>query len=101
MRRGDLYRFTPVIKRPGQSTIRLIVSSDPINANPSFRYLHAVHVLEAAPESLLSVRLEPHGWALVPELDRPLKRQLTEQLGTASADQMAAVDHALRALLDL
>jgi mRNA-degrading endonuclease toxin of MazEF toxin-antitoxin module len=79
----------------------LIVSSDPVNTNPSFRYVLAVHVLGEAPESLLSVSLPPHGWALVPELDRPLKRQLTAHLDTATAEQMQAVDTALRAVLDL
>jgi mRNA-degrading endonuclease toxin of MazEF toxin-antitoxin module len=101
VRRGELWRFAPVVQRPGQSTIRLIVSSDPINSNPSIRYVLAVHVLQEAPESLLSVELAPHGWAMVPELDRALKRQLVARLASVTPEQMQAVNTALRALLDL
>jgi hypothetical protein len=33
VRRGDLYRYEPVMDRAGQSTTRLIVSADAVNAN--------------------------------------------------------------------
>lgn len=101
MRRGEIYRFEPVIQRAGQSTTRLVVSSDVINDNERIPYCFAMHVVDDPPESLLAVSLGDHGWAFALETDRPLKRQLTKQLGTASPEQMEQVDSAMRAVFEL
>lgn len=101
MRRGDLYHFEPVINRPGQSLTRLIVSADVVNDNERIPYCFAMHVVDDAPDSLLAVSLGDHGWAFALEVDRPLKRQLTEYLGIASVEEMAQVDNAMRAVFDL
>jgi mRNA-degrading endonuclease toxin of MazEF toxin-antitoxin module len=101
MRRGEIYRFEPVIQRAGQSTTRLVVSSDVVNDNERIPYCFAMHVVADPPDSLLTVSLGDHGWAFALEVDRPLKRQLTEQLGTASPEQMEQVENAMRAVFEL
>jgi hypothetical protein len=45
MRRGEIYRFEPVINRPGQSTKRLVVSADAVNDNERIPYCFAMHVV--------------------------------------------------------
>ncbi len=57
MRRGDLYRYEPVMARAGQSTTRLIVSADALNANDALPTVYAMHVVDSAPGSLLAVRV--------------------------------------------
>lgn len=101
MRRGEIYRFEPVIQRAGQSTTRLVVSSDVVNDNERIPYCFAMHVVADPPDSLLAVSLGDRGWAFALEVDRPLKRQLTEQLGTASPEQMEQVENAMRAVFEL
>jgi hypothetical protein len=34
LRRGEVYAYTPVLPRPGQSLLRLIVSADALNNSP-------------------------------------------------------------------
>ena len=63
MRRGEIYRFEPVIQRAGQSTTRLVVSSDVVNDNERIPYCFAMHVVDDPPDSLLAVSLGDHGWA--------------------------------------
>jgi mRNA-degrading endonuclease toxin of MazEF toxin-antitoxin module len=101
VRRGEIWRYEPVVQRAGQSTARLIVSADAINDNDALPTVYAMHVADSDPESLLAVAVEPHGWAMALEVDRPLRRRLVEHLGRASAEQMDAVDNALRATFDL
>jgi mRNA-degrading endonuclease toxin of MazEF toxin-antitoxin module len=101
MRRGEIYRFEPVINRTGQSTKRLVVSADAVNDNERIPYCFAMHVVDDSPDSLLAASLGDHGWAFALETDRPLKRQLTEQLGTATLEQMEQVDNAMRAVFEL
>lgn len=96
-----MWRYEPVIARAGQSTTRLIVSSDVINRNESLPVVYVMHVVDTDPGSLLAVRIGEHGWALATEIDRPVRKRLAEHLGEASAAEMEQVDNALRAVFDL
>lgn len=60
-----------------------------------------VQVVDRDPGSLLAVQLAGHGWAVVTTIEPVLKRRLGELVGGASTEEMAAVDQALRAALDL
>jgi mRNA-degrading endonuclease toxin of MazEF toxin-antitoxin module len=98
--RGQIWRYQPVLQRGNRSDLRLIVSTDAINAS-SVPTVFALHVLPEATESLLVAPVAPHGWALAGTLEQVMRRRLTEQVGTADAEAMEAVDIALRALLEL
>jgi hypothetical protein len=63
VRRGDLYRYEPVMSRAGQSTTRLILSADAINTNDDLPAVYAMHVVDSDPGSLLAVRIGEFGWA--------------------------------------
>lgn len=99
MRRGEVHRYAPVLQRAGQSTVRLVVSADVVNQNDDLVACYALHVVDADPGSLLAVEIAPHGWAFALLLDRPPRSLLVERLGSATAEQMEAVDTALRAVL--
>ncbi len=101
MRRGDLYRYEPVMNRAGQSTTRLIVSADAINANEDLPAVYAMHVVDSDPSSLLAVRIGEFGWAFALEIDRPLRRRLVEHLGHASPNELDQVDNAIRAAFEV
>lgn len=101
MRRGEVWRYEPVITRAGQSTKRLVVSADAINRNESLPVVYVMHVIDADPGSLLAVRIGDHGWALATEIDRPVRKRLTERLGEADVAEMEQVDNALRAVFDV
>lgn len=101
MRRGDLYRYEPVMTRAGQSTTRLIVSADAVNANASLPAVYAMHVVDSDPGSLLAVRVGELGWAFAMEIDRPLRRRLVEHLGRATAEELEQVDQAIRAVFEV
>lgn len=101
MRRGDVYRYLPVIQREGQSNLRLIVSDDAINANDRIPTVFAMHLVADDPGGLLAVRVGEFGWAFALEIDRPPRRRLVEKLGEATAEEMEAIDNALRATLNL
>jgi mRNA-degrading endonuclease toxin of MazEF toxin-antitoxin module len=101
VRRGELWRYEPVIPRAGQSTTRLVVSSDVLNRNDAIPVVYVMHVVDSDPGSLLAVRIDGHGWALATEIDRPVRKRLTERLGEASLQEMEHVDTALRATFDV
>lgn len=101
MRRGDLYRYEPVMVRAGQSTTRLIVSADAINANDDLPTVYAMHVVDSDPGSLVAVRVGRFGWAFALEIDRPPRRRLVEHLGRASAEELEQVDNAIRAAFEV
>lgn len=101
MRRGEIWRYDPVVVRAGRSTARLVVSADALNAVEDAATIYAMHVVDFDPGSLLAVRIEDHGWALATTIDRPVRRRLVERLGTASSEEMELVDNALRATFDL
>lgn len=101
MRRGDLYRYEPVMARAGQSTIRLIVSADAVNANDELPAVYAMHVVNSDPGSLLAVRVGGFGWAFALEIDRPPRRRLVEQLGRATPEELEQIDNAIRAVFEV
>ena len=101
MRRGEIWRYEPVIARAGQSTTRLIVSADSVNHNEALPVVYVMHVVDSDPRSLLAVRVGDHGWALATEIDRPVRKRLTELLGEATTAEMDQVDSALRAVFDV
>lgn len=53
------------------------------------------------PQSLLAVRIGDLGWAVATLIERTLVSRFTERVGTASTEELSAVDVALRASLDL
>ena len=98
--RGQIWRYQPVLQRENRSDLRLIVSTDAINTS-TIPTVFALHVLPEATDSLLMAPVAPHGWASAGTLEQVMRRRLSEQVGTADADAMEAVDIALRALLEL
>jgi mRNA-degrading endonuclease toxin of MazEF toxin-antitoxin module len=100
LRRGEVYAYTPVLPRPGQSLLRLIVSADALNNSPVPVGL-GLQVVENDPGSLLAVRLEGHGWAVVTTVEQVMKRRLGALAGRISPDEQRDVDDALRAALEL
>jgi mRNA-degrading endonuclease toxin of MazEF toxin-antitoxin module len=101
VRRGEVWRYEPVAARPGQPTLRLIVSADAVNANDELPIVLALHIVAEDPGSLLAVRVAEHGWARALSIEPVLRRRLVEQVGTADTDAMEAVAGALRAVQDL
>jgi mRNA-degrading endonuclease toxin of MazEF toxin-antitoxin module len=101
VRRGDLYRYEPVMARIGQSTTRLIVSADAVNANDALPTVYAMHVVDSDPGSILAVRVGELGWAFALEIDRPLRRRLVEHLGRATPEELEQVDNAIRAVFEV
>lgn len=101
MRRGEIWRYEPVINRAGQSTDRLIVSADAINDNDGLPTVYAMQMADTDPGSLLAVRVSGHGWALATAIERPLRKRLIERLGQAGPEEMEQVDNAIRATFDV
>ena len=100
LHRGEVYVYTPVLPRPGQSLLRLVVSADALNDSPIPVTL-GLQVVDQDPGSLLAVRLEGHGWAVVTTIEQVMKRRLGALVGTIAPDEQRAVDDALRASLEL
>ncbi len=101
MRRGDLYRYEPVMTRAGQPTTRLIVSADAVNANEGLPTVYAMHVVNSDPGSLLAVRVGELGWAFALEIDRLPRHRLVEHLGRATPEELEQVDNAIRAVFEV
>ena len=101
MRRGEVWRYDPVLARAGQSTVRLVVSADAVVGNESLPTVYAMHVVDGDPGSLLAVRIGEFGWAFALEIDRPPRKRLSERLGFATTEEMEQVDNALRAAFDV
>lgn len=100
MRRGEIWRYEPVVHRAGQSTDRLIVSADSLNA-AALPTVYAMQMVDTDPGSLLAVRVGEHGWALATAIERPLRKRLVERIGQADPKEMEQVDNAIRATFDL
>lgn len=100
IRRGEVWSYTPVLSRTGQSLVRVVVSAEAYNAT-SVPIVHALHVVDSDPENLLGIRLVGHGWALVGSLEGTMKNRLGERLGVISTEEQDAIDSAVKALLDL
>lgn len=101
MRRGELWRYDPVISRAGQSITRLVISSDVLNRNDALPAVYVMQVVDTDPGSLLAVRIGNHGWALATGIDRPVRKRLTERLGEATTQEMEQIDNAIRAIFDV
>ncbi|MDN5917719.1 MAG: hypothetical protein L0I76_21915 [Pseudonocardia sp.] len=99
-RRGEVWAYKPVLDRPGQSLLRLIVSADGLNDSP-IPVVLGCQVVDHDPGSLLAVRIDDHGWAVVTTIEQVVKRRLIEVAGVTSASEQQAVDAALRAAQDL
>jgi mRNA-degrading endonuclease toxin of MazEF toxin-antitoxin module len=54
IRRGEVWRYQTAASRPGQSTLRLIVSADAINES-ALPVVLAVHIVDSDPGGLLAV----------------------------------------------
>ena len=100
MHRGEVWQYSRLLGRQGQSTRRLVVSADVLNESEDVPTCYALHILDSDPQSLLAVETA-WGWASVLLLDRPPRSMLTELLGEATREQMEDVDSALRAVLEL
>jgi hypothetical protein len=100
LHRGEVYAYTPVLPRPGQSLSRLIVSADALNAS-AIPVVLGLQVVDRDPGSLLSVQLEDHGWAVVTTIEQVMRRRLGELAGIISGDEQRSLDNALRAAIDL
>lgn len=87
--------------RAGQSTTRLVVSADAVNANDALPTVYAMHVVDSDPGSLLAVRVGEFGWAFAMEIDRPPRRRLVAHLGRATPEELEQVDNAIRAVFDV
>jgi mRNA-degrading endonuclease toxin of MazEF toxin-antitoxin module len=101
VRRGELWRYRPVLDRPGQSTLRLIISADAINTVDALPVLLSLHVLDSDPGGLLAVQVPPHGWASAMTIEATIRRRLVEHVDSAAENTMEQVDAALRAAQEL
>lgn len=90
-----------MLPRPGQSLLRLILSSEGVNQLADVPMVIGAQILDHDPGGLLSVRVEPHGWAYLLTIEAVLRRRLDEHIGTASGTEMEAVGLSLAAMLDL
>lgn len=100
MRRGEIWQYRPVLERPGQSLLRLIVSADFLNAGDGVTVL-GVHLVDRDPESLLAPRIGAHGFANVMTIEAVLRRRLDARIGVATPEELEQVSDALRAAQDL
>jgi mRNA-degrading endonuclease toxin of MazEF toxin-antitoxin module len=100
VRRGEIWQYRPVLERPGQSVLRLIVSADFVNEGDSVTVL-GVHLVDRDPESLLAPRIGAHGFANVMTIEAVLRRRLDARIGLATPDELGQVSDALRAVQDL
>lgn len=103
MRRGEIWRYDPVIRRGERPALRLIVSADGINSadHRDAPVVFGVHLLPTDPGKLLAVRVDPHGWASAMTLETVIRRRLIEHVDTVEDEVLDQVDSALRATLDL
>ncbi|MBV9161110.1 MAG: hypothetical protein JO309_07780 [Pseudonocardiales bacterium] len=100
MQRGEVYEYIPVIPRPGQSRMRLIISAAGIN-EADHPVVLGLQVLDRDPGGLLSIRLAHLGWASVLTIEAVLRSRLGNLIYTATGEEMEAVSVALRAAQDL
>ena len=82
-RRGQIWAYRPGRPRPG----------------PAQR--PGVQSAAGDPGGLLSVHLDGHGWLALLSIEPVLRSRLDEHVGTATAQEMEAVDVALAAMLDM
>lgn len=90
-----------MLPRPGQSLLRLILSAEGVNQDPALPVVIGAQVIDRDPGGLLSVRLGAHGWVTLLTIEAVLRSRLDKHVGTASLDEMAAVEVALAAMLEM
>lgn len=100
VRRGEIWQYRPVLERPGQSLLRLIVSADFVNEGDGATVL-GVHLVDRDPQSLLAPQVGAHGFANVMTIEAVLRRRLDARVGLATPQEMEQVSNALRAAQDL
>lgn len=100
MQRGEVYEYLPVLARPGQSRLRLIVSSQSVN-DAEHPVVLGLQVVEHDPGGLLSVCIGEFGWAPVLTIEAVLRRRLGSLVATATEEEMDAVSSVLRVVQDL
>lgn len=100
MQRGEVWRYDPVVPRPGQSVLRVLLSVDAFNTDPGQVVVMGAHVLDRDRGGLLNVRTS-FGWVALATLEPVMRRRLVEQVGTLDPDEIAAVLGAFRALFDV
>ena len=96
-----MWRYDPVVARRGVSTLRLIVSADPINNDRTVPVVLAVNIVESDPGSLLAVPVDDVGWANAVTVQPIMRSRLLERMAIATPDTMDQVSAALRAAQDL
>lgn len=101
MQRGEIWAYRPALSRPGQSLLRLILSAEGVNQNPALPVVIGAQVLDRDPGGLLSVQLHAHGWLSLLTIEAVLRSRLDEHVGTATLNEMAAIEVALAAMLDM
>jgi mRNA-degrading endonuclease toxin of MazEF toxin-antitoxin module len=99
--RGEVWRYSPVVPRPGQSTLRLVVSSDGINRVEELPVVLALHIVDNDPGGLLAVAVPPHGWATALTIEPVMRSRLSERLDVVDPATLDNVSAALRAAQDL
>lgn len=99
--RGEIWAYRPALPRPGQSLRRLVLSAAGVNDNTTLPVVIGAQVVDRDPGGLLSVRLDDHGWLSLLTIEPVLRSRLDEHVGTATAEEMEAVDVALAAMLDM
>ncbi len=100
MRRGEVWSYRPVLERPGQSRLRLIVSADAVN-DAALPVCLGLLVVDSDPGGLLSAALGEIGWASALSIEATLRSRLGDLIYTAAPEEMDAVGNALRAAQDL
>jgi mRNA-degrading endonuclease toxin of MazEF toxin-antitoxin module len=101
VRRGEIWRYQPVIAREGVSTLRLIVAADVLAGDDRIATVYAAQIVTPDPGRLLAVKIGSHGWAYLLEIERALRSRLVERIGEATEEEMGQVDAALRAVYDI
>lgn len=100
MKRGQIWRYTPALARPGQPLLRLIVSTDAVN-DGDLPVVLALHVVTDDPVHLLAAPVGGHGWARALTIEAVTRRRLIEHVGDADVLEMDQVAVMLRAALDI
>ncbi len=100
MQRGEVYEYVPVLARPGQSRMRLIISGSSIN-DAEHPVVLGLQVVDRDPGGLLNVGIGNLGWAPVLTIEAVLRRRLGQVVGVATDEEMDAVATVLRVAQDL
>lgn len=101
MLRGEVWNYRPaLIRRENDSGLRVITSADELNTRPGQRLVRGVHLLIADDRNLLTVPTG-HGYAAAMTDELIIARRLDERVGVLSADELDALDVALRTMLGL